>query len=41
MEQNTETREQTLAKIEFRLPSLTDAELRMLDAFIKGMQKSK
>jgi hypothetical protein len=41
MEQNTETREQTLAKIEFRLPSLTDAQLRMVDAFIKGIAKSK
>lgn len=39
MENNTETREQTLAKIEFHLPKLTDAELRFVSAFIKGIRK--
>ena len=37
----TETREQTIAKIEFRLPKLTDAQLRMVSAFIKGMEKDQ
>jgi hypothetical protein len=37
--ENTETREQTLAKIEFNLPNLTDAELRLVSAFIKGIRK--
>lgn len=31
-----ETREQTMKKIEFRLPQLTDAQLRMVSAFIRG-----
>lgn len=39
--ENTETREQTMAKIEFRLPTLTDAQLRMVDAFIKGIKKDQ
>lgn len=38
--ENTETREQTLAKIEFNLPSLTDAELRLVSAFIKGIRNA-
>ena len=41
MEQNKETREQTLAKLEFHLPSLTDAQLRLVAAFIRGIKKSK
>ena len=41
MEQNKETREQTLAKIEFHLPSLTDAQLRMVAGFIRGIKKSQ
>ena len=36
---NTETREQTMAKIEFHLPKLTDAQLRMVSGFIRGIQK--
>ena len=36
---NIETREQTMAKIEFRLPTLTDAQLRMVSGFIRGIQK--
>lgn len=40
MEKPTETREQTLKKIEFNLPKLTDAQLRMVSAFIRGMLKS-
>ena len=35
-----ETREQTIRKIEFRLPTLTDAELRMVNGFIKGIKKA-
>lgn len=38
---NTETREQTMAKIEFRLVNLTDAQLRLVDAFIKGIKKNQ
>ncbi len=34
-----ETREQTLKKIEFHLPSLTDQELRMVAGFIRGIKK--
>lgn len=36
-----ETREQTLAKINFYLPELTDAQLRMVSAFIRGIRKSQ
>ena len=36
MEKQVETREQTMKKIEFRLPQLTDAQLRMVSAFIRG-----
>lgn len=35
----TETREQTLKKIAFYLPKLTDSELRLAAAFIRGMKK--
>lgn len=35
----TETREQTIRKIDFWLPKLTDEELRMVSAFIRGMKK--
>lgn len=38
-QQTTETRDQTLAKIEFHLPALTDAELRLVSAFIRGIKK--
>jgi hypothetical protein len=38
---NIETREQTLAKIEFKLPTLTDAQLRMVSAFINGIKKGQ
>lgn len=37
----TETREQTLKKIEFHLSALTDQELRMVSGFIRGIQKKK
>jgi hypothetical protein len=37
----TETREQTMAKIDFHLPTLTDKELRMVAAFIAGIKKSR
>lgn len=36
-----ETREQTLKKIEFHIPTLTDAQLRMVAAFIRGIKKSQ
>lgn len=39
--ENAETREQTLAKIEFKLPKLTDAQLRMVSAFINGITKDQ
>ena len=34
-----QTREETLKKIEFHLPELTDAQLRMVEAFIRGVKK--
>lgn len=37
---NTETRDQTLTKIRFHLPELTDAQLRIVLAFIRGIKKS-
>lgn len=37
----TETREQTISKIEFHLPALTDAELRMVSGFIRGIKKNQ
>ena len=37
MEKQVETREQTIKKIEFRLPRLTDADLRLVSAFIRGL----
>jgi hypothetical protein len=36
-----ETREQTMAKIEFHLPTLTDAQLRLVAAFIKGIKRKE
>ena len=36
-----ETREQTVAKIEFHLPTLTDEQLRMVSGFIKGIKKNQ
>jgi hypothetical protein len=36
-----ETREQTVAKIEFFLPGLTDEQLRMVSGFIKGIKKNQ
>lgn len=38
---NVETREQTLKKIEFYLPHLTDSELRLVSGFIKGIKKNQ
>jgi hypothetical protein len=34
-----ETREQTMRKIEFYLSKLTDRELRIVVAFLRGMKK--
>lgn len=39
--ENKETREQTLQKIRFYLPMLTDAELRMVAGFIRGLKKGQ
>lgn len=36
---NIETREQTMAKIEFYLPILTNEQLRMVSGFIRGIKK--
>jgi hypothetical protein len=36
----TQTREETLKKIEFHLPKLTDAQLRLVEAFIRGLKKA-
>lgn len=36
-----ETREQTIAKIEFHLPTLTDEQLRMVAGFIRGIKKNQ
>lgn len=36
-----ETREQTIQKIEFHLPKLTDEQLRMVSGFIRGIQKGE
>lgn len=36
-----ETREQTMAKIEYHLPKLTDKELRMVSGFIRGLKGAK
>ena len=36
---NIETREQTMAKIQFHLPTLTDAQLRIVAALIRGLKK--
>ena len=38
---NTETRDQTLTKIQFHLPELTDAQLRMVAGFIRGILKKE
>lgn len=35
-----ETREQTMTKIEFHLPTLTDEQLRILAGLIRGMKKA-
>ena len=37
--ENIETREQTLKKLEFYIPMLTDAELRMVTGFARGIKK--
>lgn len=39
--ENEETRDQTMQKIEFHLPTLTDAQLRMVAGFIRGIKKSQ
>lgn len=39
--ENKETREQTLQKIRFYLPTLTDRELRMVAGFIRGLKKGQ
>lgn len=39
--EKTETREQTMQKIQFHLPTLTDTQLRMVAGFIRGIKKSQ
>lgn len=34
-----ETREQTMKKITYHLPELTDEQLRLVSAFIRGLRK--
>ena len=36
-----ETREQTIHKIEFHLPTLSDEQLRLVAAFIRGIKKNQ
>ena len=38
-EVTVETREQTMAKIQFYLPGLDDRELKMVSGFIRGLKK--
>ena len=35
-----ETREETMAKIQFHLPNLDDSQLRMVSGFIRGIRGS-
>lgn len=37
----TETRAQIMEVIEFYLPTLTDRQLRLVKAFIKGLKREK
>lgn len=39
--ENSETREQTIAKIEFHLPTLTDEQLKIVAGLIKGIKKNQ
>lgn len=39
--ENIETREETMAKIEFHLQMLTDTQLKMVSGFIKGIKKNQ
>ena len=41
METKEETREQSIQKIQHYLPTLTDAELRLAAAFIRGIKKNQ
>ena len=36
-----ETREETLEKINFHLPKLSDAQLRIVLAFIRGLENKR
>ena len=36
-----EKREESISKIEFFLPMLTDAELRLVSGFIRGIKKNQ
>ena len=38
---NYETRGETLRKIDFYLPTLTDEQLRMVAGFIRGLKKGE
>lgn len=39
--QKQETREQTIKKIAFYLPELTDDQLRLVAGFIKGVKNTR
>lgn len=39
--ENRETKAQTLEKIRFYIPKLTDRELRMVAGFIRGLKKGQ
>ena len=41
MEKNTDTRTETLQRIRDYLPELTEKELRLVLAFIRGIRKGK
>lgn len=39
MKPMVETREQTMKKIEYHIPHLTDEDLRLVSAFIRGLMR--
>jgi hypothetical protein len=41
MDKQEETRSETMKKIEHHLPTLTDAQLRLVAAFIRGIKKDQ
>lgn len=41
MEAKLITREQAITRIEFNLPKLTEREVKLVDAFIQGLKRSR